>query len=159
MTIDNSEIRQLVRQMIHQALSDRAAPQTLAVRVPTQQTSVVVEPVDLSSDEAIQVFVDRILDLSEDVETRGRLRTGKIQFVHSHRPKPSSISSAEAFKENQNQDLDEAAHIDSGAVTETSIRRLGPHTATLFLGRRAVLTPLAKERARIRGIVIVREKH
>lgn len=159
MTIDNSEIRQLVRQMIRQALSDRAAPQTHAVRVPAQQTSAIIEPVDLSSDAAIQVFVDRILDLSEDVETRGRLRTGKIQFVHVHPPKPSTASSAQTFKGNKDQDLDEAAHIDSGAVTETSIRRLGPHTATLFLGRRAVLTPLAKERARIRGIVIVREKH
>lgn len=50
-----------------------------------------------------------------------------------------------------------ALRVDSGAVTERTVRKAADAGARLILGPGAVLTPLARERARALGIDIERE--
>jgi hypothetical protein len=49
--------------------------------------------------------------------------------------------------------------IDRGAVTERTVAQAAKAGGRLVLGRRAVLTPLAREKARALGIEIEREDH
>ena len=48
--------------------------------------------------------------------------------------------------------------IDKGAVTEAAVRDAARAGARLVLGRRAVLTPLARDRARAAGVEIEKER-
>lgn len=49
-----------------------------------------------------------------------------------------------------------AHHIERGAVTERAVNAAAADGARLVIGPRAVLTPLAKDRARVLGVVIER---
>lgn len=49
----------------------------------------------------------------------------------------------------------DALHVSTGALTERHLRALGD-TATIRIGRRVVITPLARDWARSRGIDIIR---
>src|SRR5262249_20810490 len=51
-----------------------------------------------------------------------------------------------------------AHRVDKGAVTEEMVRQAARAGARLVLGRRAVLTPLARDRARAAGVEIERER-
>jgi len=48
--------------------------------------------------------------------------------------------------------------IEHGAVTERAVKKAKADGARLVLGRRAVLTPLARDRARILGVEIEKER-
>ena len=48
--------------------------------------------------------------------------------------------------------------IDKGAVTEAAVRDAARAGARLVLGRRAVITPLARDRARAAGVEIEKER-
>jgi hypothetical protein len=48
--------------------------------------------------------------------------------------------------------------VDKGAVTEAMVGQAAQAGARLVLGRRAVLTPLARDRARAAGVEIERER-
>ena len=47
--------------------------------------------------------------------------------------------------------------VDRGAVTERRVAQAAAEGARLVVGRRAVLTPLARDRARTLGVVIEKE--
>ncbi|MCV7175664.1 hypothetical protein H7H98_07885, partial [Mycolicibacterium sphagni] len=51
-----------------------------------------------------------------------------------------------------------ARRIDSGAVTERHVADMATSGGVLVLGPRAVLTPLAREKARVLGITIEKER-
>jgi hypothetical protein len=51
-----------------------------------------------------------------------------------------------------------AHRVDKGAVTEAMVAGAAQAGARLVLGRRAVLTPLARDRARAAGVEIERER-
>jgi hypothetical protein len=48
--------------------------------------------------------------------------------------------------------------VEKGAVTEAMVAEAAKAGARLVLGRRAVLTPLARDRARAAGVEIERER-
>jgi hypothetical protein len=48
--------------------------------------------------------------------------------------------------------------IERGAVTERAVKKAATDGGRLMIGRRAVLTPLARDRARVLGVVIERER-
>lgn len=148
---DTQELRLLIRQALQQVLAEGG----IQAKPPSPGTSpvdpAVVEPVDLGSDQAIHQFVCRILDMSADPGTARRLREGSIRFTGGRSASSGSSSSTQAGQRGPSE------RIDSGAVTEAHVRRLDEGITTLVLGHRAVLTPLGRERARMRGIVIVKE--
>ena len=99
-----------------------------------------VETVSVRTDRELAAFVTRLLRLVENPRRRDDLRTGRLRF----RLAPGGAAGAPASAR-------PAHRIDKGAVTEAAVRDAARAGARLVLGRRAVLTPLARDRARAAG--------
>ena len=139
---DSEELRALVREVIRDVL-----PQGLAV----------TETVNLSTDEDLAVFVKRLLDL--DPAQREELRSGRKRFRLAS-PQARSVP-AGAGQGNGAERAGPSApvrHIERGAVTEAVIAAAARAGERLVLGRGAVLTPLARDRARASGVQIEKER-
>ena len=147
---DIEELRALVREVIRDVL-----PQGLPV----------TETVNLSTDEDLASFVKRLLDL--DPDQREELRSGRKRFrlpetgsvpLASQDPPAPSVAVGAA---NGAERAGESAHvrrIERGAVTEAVIIQAARAGQRLVLGRGAVLTPLARDRARASGVRIEKER-
>ena len=103
-----------------------------------------VETVSLRTDADLEAFVRRLLHLSDNPKHRDALRSGRLRFRLARGTAPGSVQPAH--------------RIDKGAVTEAVVRQAELAGARLVLGRRAVLTPLARDRARATGVEIERER-
>jgi hypothetical protein len=149
----NDELRALIREVIRDVL-----PHGLPS----------VETVNLSTDEDLAAFVARLLDL--DAEARDELRAGRKRFRLAVPPIPQTpavtISAASgangAHGPNGLTAVNGSAgpparRIERGAVTEKVVRDAARAGERLVLGPRAVLTPLARDRARASGVEISRE--
>ncbi len=102
-----------------------------------------VETVSLRTDAELGAFVTRLLHLFENPKHRADLRAGRLRF----RLPPQRAAGAAR----------PAHRIEKGAVTEAAVRAAAQAGARLVLGRRAVLTPLARDRARAAGVEIEKE--
>jgi hypothetical protein len=103
-----------------------------------------VETVSLRTDAELDAFVKRLLRLFENPQRRDALRAGRLRFRLAAAAGPGSVQPAH--------------RVDKGAVTEAMVRQAAGAGARLVLGRRAVLTPLARDRARAAGVEIERER-
>jgi hypothetical protein len=155
------ELRALIREVIRDVL-----PQGLPV----------IETVNLSTDEDLTAFVARLLDL--DPEAREELRAGRKEFrlaVPSHPQTPQAPSVTQTVSvpapsggigvhgPNGLTAVNGSAgpparRIERGAVTEKVVRDAARAGERLVLGPGAVLTPLARDRARASGVEISRER-
>ena len=108
--------------------------------------AVAVETVSLRTDQELAAFVTRLLHLFENPRRRDDLRSGRLRF----RLAPGAGGAAGSAQPVQ--------RIDKGAVTEAAVRDAARAGARLVLGRRAVLTPLARDRARAAGVEIEKER-
>ncbi len=137
---DIEELRALVREVIRDVL-----PKGLPV----------TETVNLSTDEDLAVLVKRLLDL--DPDQREELRSGRKRFRLATTLAPSvpagAIDGAERAGEST-----PVRRIERGAVTEAVIKAAARAGQRLVLGRGAVLTPLARDRARASGVQIEKER-
>jgi hypothetical protein len=106
-----------------------------------------VETVSVRTDQELTAFVTRLLHLVENPRRRDDLRTGRLRF----RLAPGGAAGASPSAR-------PVHRIDKGAVTETTVRDAARAGARLVLGRRAVLTPLARDRARAAGVEIEKER-
>jgi len=142
------ELRALVREVIRDVL-----PQGL----PTLGLPMT-ETVNLSTDEDLAAFVQRLLDL--DPGQREELRSGRKRFRLAENGSaarttsgPVSVNGAERAAESAS-----VRRIERGAVTEAVIKAAARSGQRLVLGRGAVLTPLAADRARASGVPIEKER-
>jgi hypothetical protein len=92
-----------------------------------------VVAVAISSDADLDRFVRSVLEHADDI------RAGRLRFT---------LGSSRAG----------TIHVQHGAVTERKIKQAADAGARLVLGPGAVLTPLAREKARALGIEIERER-
>jgi hypothetical protein len=139
---DLDELRALVREIIRDVL-----PKGLPV----------TETVNLSTDEDLAAFVKRLLDLNPDQHEE--IQSGRKRFrlatapVPSAPPGPGSVNGAERTGVST-----PVRRIERGAVTEAVITAAARAGERLVLGRAAVLTPLARDRARASGVQIEKER-
>ena len=126
------ELRALVREVIRDVL-----PKGLPV----------TETVNLSTDDDLGAFVRRLLDLEPD--EREEVRSGRKRF----RLAGGAVNGAERAGETS-----PVRRIERGAVTEAVISAAARAGERLVLGRAAVLTPLARDRARASGVPIEKER-
>ena len=106
-----------------------------------------VETVSLRTDRELAAFVTRLLHLVENPRRRDDLRTGRLRF----RLAPGGAAGASGSAR-------PVHRIHQRAVTEATVRVAARAGARLVLGRRAVLTPLARDRARAAGVEIEKER-
>jgi hypothetical protein len=141
------ELRALVREVIRDVL-----PHGLAV----------TETVNLSTDEDLAAFVERLLDL--DPGQREELRSGRKRFRLASPQAPSVPAGAGQAGAGHSNGAERAGpsapvrRIERGAVTEAVIAAAAGAGERLVLGRGAVLTPLARDRARASGVQIEKER-
>lgn len=153
--IDPDSLRALVRQVLSEVMPDVrpepdasagarvAASETTTVRSSEAVTAQTTEPVSLRTDEELHAFVLRLLGMFENPKKRSDLRAGRIRFALTAGSQPGRAAPSR--------------RIDKGAVTEAQVKDAATVGASLLLGRRAVLTPLARDKARALGVVIERE--
>jgi|HubBroStandDraft_6_1064221.scaffolds.fasta_scaffold776124_2 hypothetical protein len=141
---DIEELRALVREVIRDVL-----PTGLPV----------TETVNLSTDDELAAFVKRLLDL--DPDQREQLRSGRKRFglpeIGRVTPAPSVPVGAACGAERSGESAP-VRRIERGAVTEAVISQAARAGERLVLGRGAVLTPLARDRARASGVQIEKER-
>jgi hypothetical protein len=103
-----------------------------------------VQTVSLRTDADLAAFVLRLLHLFENPARRDALRSGRLRFRLAAPAGPGSVQPSH--------------RVDKGAVTEAMVTAAAKAGARLVLGRRAVLTPLARDRARAAGVEIEKER-
>ncbi|HEY5989026.1 MAG TPA: hypothetical protein VIV12_22005, partial [Streptosporangiaceae bacterium] len=103
-----------------------------------------VQTVILRTDADLAAFVMRLLHMFENPKHRDALRSGRLRFRLAATAAPGSVQPAH--------------RVEKGAVTEAMVVRAARDGARLVLGSRAVLTPLARDRARASGVEIVKER-
>lgn len=152
--LDHRQLRQLVREVVRDALAD-LGPAALAPPAPPAPDGPIpsgplaadersrTDAVRITSDAELAAFARHLLHLFENPKNRADLRAGRLTFRLAGVQRGSGAS---------------ARRVERGAVTERQIAELAGSGATLVLGPRAVLTPLARERARALGVTIEKER-
>jgi hypothetical protein len=121
-----------------------APPQAGVPAYTVREHTPTVETVSLRSDADLMAFVRRLLHLFENPRQREALRTGRLAFRLAAATGPGSVQPSH--------------RVEKGAVTEAMVTAAARAGARLVLGRGAVLTPLARDRARAAGVDISRER-
>jgi hypothetical protein len=98
----------------------------------------------LRGDADLDAFVRRLAKLLDNPRHRADILAGRRRFRLAG-TQTGTVSSA-------------AQRVERGAVTEAQVKRAAEAGAHLVLGRRAVLTPLARDRARALGVVVEKER-
>jgi hypothetical protein len=106
-----------------------------------------VEVVDLRSDADLDAFVRSLVHRFENPRDRMAIRSGKLRFRLGATAAPAGAAPAAP-----------AIRIERGAVTERTVRDAAAQGARLVLAPRAVLTPMARDRARSLGVEIEKER-
>jgi hypothetical protein len=106
-----------------------------------------VEEVVIESDADLEAFARRLLQLYENPRDRQALRAGKLCFALRRAPGRADAAASSA----------PAVRIEKGAVTERAVNEAAAAGSRLVLGPRAVLTPMARDRAKKLHIEIERE--
>jgi hypothetical protein len=106
-----------------------------------------VEVVDLRSDADLDAFVRSLVHRFENPRDRMAIRSGKLRFRLGAAAAPAAGPAAVP-----------AIRIERGAVTERVVRDAAAQGARLVLAPRAVLTPMARDRARSLGVEIEKER-
>ena len=157
---DHDAAREILRELLQEAL---AGPNGVTPQVPAPPVAAVLRPstwtsppaggeviggaapggaehVALNSDADLDRFVRGLLARFENPAEREALRAGRLRFTLSKGAASAGV-----------------VRVERGAVTERKVDEAAKAGARLVLGPRAVLTPLAREKARAKGIDIERE--
>jgi len=140
--------REMLRELLHEALAapngggvvpQVPPPPVAAIHRPGAREVAGAEHVLLATDADLDHFVRSLLARSpEELEA---IRAGRLRFTLGG----SAPADGGALR------------IARGAVTERKVQEAAKAGARILLGRGAVLTPLAREKARALGVQIERE--
>ncbi|HEX9034923.1 MAG TPA: hypothetical protein VF834_24030 [Streptosporangiaceae bacterium] len=100
--------------------------------------------VRISSDDELHAFALRVLKLADNPKLRRDLVGGRVRFSLAGKAAGEAALAVQ--------------RIDKGAVTERTVLAAARAGARLVLGPRAVLTPLARDKARALGVPIDKER-
>lgn len=161
------EIRALVREALREALpqggarkdsqdADAGGEARLAARLRDGARSGGTVDVKVESDGDLNYFAWSLAEAAGHRELAAALANGKLRLhmpARANGRPPSGGARGEAAPAGGQE-----ARVDTGVVNETRVAQIAKTHARLALGPRAVLTPLAKDRAREVKLEIVRRK-
>lgn len=143
--MSEQELRSLVREVLREAL--RKTGQNATNR---QFAPAPAERVQLSSDADLAGFVRRIVALLDDPASAAIVRSGTMRFtLSSAKPVAQSLPASAASN-----GAGSGAEL-SGTVTEARVNKAAD-AGRIVLAPDAVITPLARDRARALGLKIER---
>jgi hypothetical protein len=105
------------------------------------------EPVSVADDHELNAFAALVARRCEDAGERAAIAAGRVRFRLRGVPAAAGEAAPAAIM-----------RIEKGAVTERTVREAAAAGATLVLAPRAVLTPMARDRARSMGVAIEKER-
>ena len=137
-------VREVLREVLPAGALRRETPSGAAP--PTD-----VRRVRVRDDRDLADVVTQVLDLAEDPAGLADLRAGRVRFtlLTDRTPTAPADSPGDA-------PADSPIDVERGAVTERLIQRAAREERSLRIGPRAVITPLARDRARALGVTIHR---
>ena len=162
------ELRQLVREVLREVL-----PAAVHQPNPLKARSIGSQPVEsrihrvagsaapgpgpggtlpavrLSTDQELLEFVREVLRLAEDPQRRQDLLDGRLRFT---------LDPAASTHGNVPGVTPAIRRVEKGAVTERAVIAAAKAGHRLVLGPRAVLTPLARDKARALGVPVEKER-
>ena len=139
--LSTDELRAAIRAVLHDVLPAAVLD---SARAPTQLSAG--EAVVLGTDADLDGFVRHLAALCADPDRRAALQEGRNAF------RLSGTGTADSSPV-----TDGVVRIDRGAVTERTVTRAAADGARLVLGKKAVLTPLARDKARSLGVAVEKE--
>ena len=113
-----------------------------------------LEHVTIRSDGDLDALVRRVAALCEDPSRRAALKDGR----HGFRLVGGASGAARPAARGAPPATSGVVRIDRGAVTERTVAKAAADGARLVCGPKAVLTPLARDKARVLGVEIERER-
>ena len=131
-----SMVREVLREVLPRSGDGESGPAGPGVR-----------RVRVRDDRDLEALVGQVLDLAEDPDRLADLRAGRLRFA-LERSEPIHVTDPAP----QTAPLD----VERGAVTERLVHRAAREQRALRIGPRAVVTPLARDRARALGVTIER---
>ncbi len=145
--MSEAELRAMVRDLLRETLGKAASKHSPATL--TQAT----EAIRISSDADLMAFVHRLIQMLDDPRTGQAVRAGSLKFTLAGVPatavtNPHGLTSITTTSPNA---------VLEGTVTEARVNKLAG-SGTLVLAPGAVMTPLAKDRARALGLKIERKR-
>jgi hypothetical protein len=146
--VGTDELRALVREVLMQAIPGGLAAAGAAGSGPTGDEAA--REVRVSSDAELAALVQRIAAECADPSRRQDLLAGRVGYRLAGAPAPAPEPGAGA-------DAVTVLRIERGAVTERHVREAARNGATVVAARGVVVTPLARDRARISGVDIEKE--
>ena len=146
---DAEALRQMVREVLREVLPREAAAAPRPAPTSAAPTSDAtprgdVRRVRVRDDHDLADLVTQVLNLAEDPARVADLRAGRIRFSLRNDDAPAAAPESGAIE------------VERGAVTERVIQRAAREQRPLRIGPRAVITPLARDRARALGVTIER---
>jgi hypothetical protein len=114
---------------------------------PEASADATIERVDLRTDADLDAFVRSLVRRLENPRDRMAIRSGRLRFRLGAIGAGAGAAAAGP-----------AMRIERGAVTERMVRDAAAAGARLVLAPRAVLTPMARDRARSLGVEIEKER-
>ena len=133
-------LRQMVREVLQEVLPRGASDVETSATPPGDD----VRRVRVRDDHDLADLVTQVLNLAEDPDRAADLRAGRIRFRLAGDGGTGAPTGPAPID------------VERGAVTERIIQRAAREQRTLRIGARAVVTPLARDRARALGVVIER---
>lgn len=143
--LSTDELRAAVRAVLRDVLP--------AAVIAPRSAEGAAQEVSLRTDAELDAFVRRVAALCDDPGQRSALKEGRRRFTLAGAPQtgqpPTVATSAAAAP---------VVRVDRGAVTERAVKKAAADGARLVVGPRAVLTPLARDKARSLGVQVEREE-
>ncbi len=143
--MSEAELRAMVREVLREALAKgRPAKGHPATGTTHPAPAAPAEPVRLAGDADLAAFVQRIIRMMDDPTTAKALRAGTLRFTLAGAPVAPAAPLA-------------AGTALTGTVTEAKVGTM-KDAGTIVLAPDAVITPLARDRARALGLKIERRR-
>jgi hypothetical protein len=152
MSVDSDSLREVVRELLAELLQApeqaiRPRPGSPTRRDGTAEAESVIA-VTVTSDADLQDLVLKVLEHGEDPIRRQAVRAGRIRFRLATTDDPADrLSGRDA----------QTLRIDRGALTERAVAAAAREGQSIVLGKRAVATPLALDKARTLGVRVRKE--
>jgi hypothetical protein len=143
----------MVREVLRELLPQEEASPDAVTAAPSPPD---VRRVRVRDDRDLADLVSRVLDLAAEPARAADLRSGRIRFVLEPEVGPEVAGGGvpASTRPREATTLD----VDRGAVTERVVLRAAREQRALQIGPRAVVTPLARDRARALGVSIERRE-
>lgn len=145
--MSTDELRAAVRAVLRDVL-----PAAVLDTARTSTPAAVGDEVVLGSDADLDAFVRRLAALCADPSRRAALQDGRHAFRLAATGGSAGAAAGQAAEPPSG-----VLRVDRGAVTERTVRRAATDGVRLVLGRGAVLTPLARDKARSLGVAVEKE--